>query len=67
MHIGEEYFIALPYSFGFYHSMVVVLNGYETILGAMVKQSDTFADRGSVWTEENVLNRERRGRFSRLV
>jgi len=49
------------FSFKVGKRMVVVLNGYDTIFGAMVRQSETFADRGSVWTEENVINAERRG------
>src|SRR6218665_1112503 len=58
-------FVGLPYSFGLYRSMVVVLNGYETIFSAFVRHSEAFADRGSAWLEENVINHERRGQSSR--
>lgn len=50
-----------PMAFDFFRSMVVVLSDYESIFGAMVRQSETFADRGSAWIEDTVINHERRG------
>ena len=45
--------------------MVVVLNSYEAIYDAMVRHSEAFADRNSLFTEEKVMNPELRGQFIR--
>jgi len=60
-----EFIHGLPYFPGFSCSFVVVLNGHETIFSAMVRQSETFAERCSFWTEKNLINAEGRGMSTR--
>lgn len=42
-------------------SLAVVLNGKQTLIDALHKQSEVFADRPDIWTESNIFNIERKG------
>jgi cytochrome P450 len=49
------------FSFKVWKRLVVVLNGYEAIYDAYVKHSEAFANRDSIWIEDNFLNPNKKG------
>jgi len=44
-----------------YCSVVLVINGVDAIYDALVRHSDAFSSKDSVWIEKNITNRDQRG------
>src|SRR6218665_2040884 len=43
--------------------LILVLNGREAIVDALVNHGEDFADRCPLWTEEHCLNKQLRGEY----